>query len=324
MQLDLPAHFLRVSQLAAIAAARSTGTGDRHHADELATQAMRTELEKTPITGRIVIGEGERDEAPMLFIGEQVGSCAPGTPEVDIAVDPLEGTNLCATGAPNATAVIAAATKGGLLNAPDVYMDKIVAGPSAKGRLDINAGTAEHLKVIAESLNRRVKDLLVVILERPRHEGLIEQVRSAGARIELVTDGDLAPGIAASLRGTGVHAVIGTGGAPEGVLKAAALRCLGGEIVARLKPAKPGDEERIKAAGFDDPARVFHTEDLAPADDIVFCATGVTSGSLLQGVRFFGGGCRTHSLVMTSKSPRTVRFVDEIHLEDDYSGRLRL
>jgi fructose-1,6-bisphosphatase class II len=324
MQPDLPSHFLRTAQAAAVAAARLTGRGDRRQADHEATEAMRATLDDVPISGRVVIGEGERDEAPMLFIGEEVGNGAAGTPEIDIAVDPLEGTNLCATGSPSASAVIAAAPRGGLIHAPDVYLEKIVVGPRAKGAIDIDAPVADNLKAIARSLDRDVDDLLVVILERPRHEQMIAGIRAAGARVQLITDGDLAPGIAAAVRGTGVHVVMGIGGAPEGVLTAAALRCLGGEIVSRFKPAKPGDEERIVAAGIEDLNRVFRTEELAPSDDIIFCATGVTSGALLRGVDFFGGGHRTHSLVLTSRAPRTARFVDQIHVDDDYAGPLRL
>jgi fructose-1,6-bisphosphatase class II len=320
---DLEDSFLQISQSAAIAAARTIGRGERKHSDHVAVEAMRTAMDRVPMRGRIVIGEGERDEAPMLYIGEEVGSRARGTPEVDIAVDPLEGTNLCAKGAPNSIAVLAAAPRGGLLHAPDVYLEKLVVGPRSKGAVSIEATPAENLRAIARCLERAVSDLLVVILDRPRHERLIAEVRAAGARIRLIGDGDLAPGIAAALEGTGVHAVMGAGGAPEGVLTAAAMRCLGGDIQGRLVPAKEGDRERLAAAGFPDLTKVLTLDDLAPSDNIVLCATGVTDGDLMQGVRFFGGGSRTRSVVMRSRSPRHLRFVDEIHLDDDFAGSLQ-
>ncbi|MEE8104369.1 MAG: class II fructose-bisphosphatase [Planctomycetota bacterium] len=324
MDVDLTSHLLRVAQAAAIEAARTTGYGERRHADHVATEAMRKAFDSVPMRGRVVIGEGERDDAPMLYIGEEVGTNAADAPEIDIAVDPLEGTNLCATGSPNASVVIATAERGGLLHAPDVYLDKIAVGPGARGSIDLNASTAENLARIAESLDREVTDLQIVVLDRERHTELIAEIRAAGARIQLITDGDLAPALAAALRGTGIHAVMGAGGAPEGVLTAAALRCLGGEIQGRLMPAKPGDEDRIRAAGIDDLDRVYRTEDLAPGKNIVFTITGVTESNLLRGVRFFGDGCRTHSLVLTSRGPRMVRFVDEIHISDDYRGTLLL
>jgi len=317
---DLEASFLRIAQDAAIAAARTVGYGDRHRSDQVAVEAMRAVMDTVEMKGRIVIGEGERDEAPMLFIGEEVGNRGRRGAEVDIAVDPLEGTNLCATGAPNSIAVIAAAPRGGLLHAPDVYLEKLVVGPQARGAVHIEASVDENLKAIARCLERSVSDLLVVVLDRPRHEQLIADIRRAGARIRLISDGDLAPGVAVALQGTGVHAVMGAGGAPEGVLTAAAMRCIGGEIQGRLMPAKPGDAERLRKAGYADLKKVYRTEDLAPSDDVLFCAAGVTDGSLLRGVHFFGGGCRTQSLVMRSKSPRHIRFVDQIHLDDGYTG----
>jgi fructose-1,6-bisphosphatase class II len=315
---DLDVHFLRVSQAAAVASARTIGYGKRRHSDQVAVEAMRTAMDSVPMRGRVVIGEGERDEAPMLYIGEEVGAKTEGSPEIDIAVDPLEGTNLCATGAPDSITIIAAAPRGGLLHAPDVYLEKLVTGPSGHDAVHIEASVQENLRELARCLKRAVSDLLVVVLNRPRHEQLIADIRQSGARIRLISDGDLAPGIAAALRGTGVHAVMGAGGAPEGVLTAAAMRCLGGGIQGRLMPAKEGDRERLEAAGFTDLDRVFETEDLAPADDIVLCATGVTDGSMLKGVRFFGGGNRTHSIVMTSRQPREVRFIDQVAVADDY------
>lgn len=322
--MSLADAFLNIAQQAAIASARTIGYGEKKHSDHVATEAMRESMDKVSMRGRIVIGEGERDEAPMLYIGEPVGNQDPSSPEIDIAVDPLEGTNLCATGAPNSIAVLAASPRGGLLHAPDVYLDKIVVGPRARTAISLDATVEENLTEIAKALNRSISDLLIVVLDRPRHEDLVADIRRAGARIRLIGDGDLAPGIAASLSGTGVHAVMGAGGAPEGVLTAAAMRCLGGEILGRLMPARDGDTERLAAAGYPDLNRVFTTEDLAPSDEIVFCASGVTDGSLLSGVRFFGGGCRSHSLVMSSKGPRYVRFVDEIHIDDDFRASLRL
>ena len=319
IQADLPLEFVRVVESAAISAARTMGQGDRKYADQVAVEAMRKEMETVDIDGTIVIGEGERDEAPMLFIGEKVGRS--GT-AVDIAVDPLEGTNLCATGAPNAIAVLAAAEKGGLLNAPDIYMDKIVVGPSCKGQVDLRAPVEENLKAVAKALDRRVNDLVVIVLDRPRHEKLISDIRKAGARIRLIGDGDLSAGISAAVVGTGVHAVMGTGGAPEGVLTAAAMRCLNGEIQGRLVLTKATDADRLKKMGITDLNRVYGTEDLAPGKNIIFAAAGVTEGTLLKGVRFFGDGTRTHCLVMTT-IPHQVRFIDTIHATDDPDVNVR-
>ncbi len=311
--VDLSVELVRVTERAAIAAARTMGQGDRKYSDQVAVEAMRQELESVDIDGTIVIGEGERDEAPMLYIGEKVGR---GGDPVDIAVDPLEGTNLCATGAPNAIAVLAAAEKGGLLHAPDIYMEKLVVGPTSKGKVDIKAPVEDNLKAIAQALDRKVADLVVVVLDRPRHERLIADIRRAGARIRLIGDGDLSAAITAAVVGTGVHAVMGTGGAPEGVISAAALRCLNGEIQARLVLTKPADAERLRKMGISDLERVYFTEDLAPGKNIMFAATGVSGGSLLEGVRFFGDGVRTHTLVMTT-IPHQVRFIDTIHAADD-------
>jgi fructose-1,6-bisphosphatase II / sedoheptulose-1,7-bisphosphatase len=316
---DLFLEFVRVVERAAIAAARTMGQGDRKYADQVAVDAMRTEMESVDIDGTIVIGEGERDEAPMLYVGEKVGK---GGYPVDIAVDPLEGTNLCATGAPNAIAVLAASEKSGLLHAPDIYMEKLVVGPSSKGKVDINAPVEENLKVIAKSLDRDVNDLVVIVLDRPRHERLIADIRKAGARIRLIGDGDLSAGISAAVVGTGVHAVMGTGGAPEGVLTAAAMRCLNGEIQAKLVLTKESDRERLKRMGIPDIERIYHTEDLAPGKSIIFAAAGVTDGALLRGVRFFGDGTRTHTLVMTTM-PHQVRFIDTIHAKDDPDVKIR-
>jgi len=312
----LSRHFLRVAEEAAIAAARTMGQGERKYSDHVATEAMRTAMDRVEMRGTIVIGEGERDEAPMLYIGEQVGKHGAEDIEVDIAVDPLEGTNLCATGAPGSIAVLAAANKGGLLHAPDCYMDKIVVGPTARDAIDIDAPVEDNLKAIARSLGRDVDDLVVIVLERPRHEKLIADIRKAGARIKLIGDGDLSPGISAAVRGTNVHAVMGAGGAPEGVLTAAALRCLGGGMQGRLVPAKEGQKERLAKMGITDLSKVYTESELAPGPEILFVATGVTDGSFLQGVRFFGGGCRTNSVVM-ARGERLVRFVDTVHMEQD-------
>ncbi len=316
LEKELSLEFVRVVEEAAIASARTMGQGERKLSDQAATEAMRRVMDEVPMRGTIVIGEGERDEAPMLYIGEQVGA-RPGDgqifPAVDIAVDPLEGTNLCATGAPNAITVLAASEKGGLLHAPDCYMEKIVVGPSSKDVIDLDAPPADNLKAIAKSLGRKVQELVVIVLDRPRHEGLIEAIRAAGARIQLIGDGDLSAGIAAAVLGSGVHAVMGTGGAPEGVITAAAMRCLNGEILARLVIDTPELEKRIAKMGITDKRRVYRSADLAPGSHIVFAATGVTDGSLMKGVRFFGEGIRTSSLVMTRAS-RTVRFIESIHL----------
>ncbi len=233
---------------------------------------------------------------------------------MDIAVDPLEGTNLCATGAPNSIAVLAASERGGLLHAPDLYMEKIVVGPSCKGAVDLDAPVSDNLKSIAKRLDRDVEDLVIIVLDRPRHEKLIEDIRKAGARIRLIGDGDLSAGISAAVVGTGVHAVMGTGGAPEGVLTAAALRCLNGQILGRLVVAKQQDAERLEKMGVKDPKRIYDTTDLAPGKKMIFACTGVTDGNLLRGVRFFGEGVRLQSMILTLDD-RQVRFIDTVHLE---------
>lgn len=313
---DLSLGFVRVVEEAALAAARTMGQGDRKGSDHAAVQAMRAAFEEVPIDGNIVIGEGERDEAPMLYIGEHVGAQpAAGAqyPNIDIAVDPLEGTNLCATGAPNSIAVLAASERDGLLHAPDCYMEKIIAGPACKGALDIDAPVERNLKAIASRLDRQVEDLVVIVLDRPRHEKLMEDIRKAGARIRLIGDGDLSAGISVAVRGTGVHAVMGIGGAPEGVLTAAALRCLNGEMVGRLVVKDPAMRQRMERMGIRDPNRIYKAEDLAPGKQIIFAACGVTGGPLLNGVRFFGDGYRTHSLVMTNRT-NNIRFIDTVHM----------
>jgi fructose-1,6-bisphosphatase class II len=321
MEPDLSLEFLRVVEEAAIACAHTMGQGERHRSDQVAVEAMRRVMDTVPIDGRIVIGEGERDEAPMLYIGEKVGmphakrggASADTFPQVDIAVDPLEGTNLCATGAPNAIAVLAASNRDGLLHAPDLYMEKLVVGPSSKDYVSLDAPVHENLEGIARSLGRSVEDLVVVVLERDRHEKLIADIRATGARIRLIGDGDLSAGIAAAVVGSGVHAVMGTGGAPEGVLTAAAMRCLNGEIFARLVIRKPEDEERCRAMGITDLKKIYRSKDLAPGSRVIFAATGVTDGTLMRGVRFFGDGVRTSSLIMQN-DPHYIRFIDSIHV----------
>src|SRR5499433_3667084 len=326
MEAQLSLEFLRVVENAAIASARTMGFGDRHRADEMAVEAMRQTMDELQMDGTIVIGEGERDEAPMLYIGEKVGLAtrAPNAnfPAVDIAVDPLEGTNLCATGAANSIAVLAASERGGLLHAPDLYMEKIVVGPSCKGAVDLDAPVKDNLKAIAKALDRDVEDLVVIVLDRPRHEKLINDIRAAGARIRLIGDGDLSAGIAAAVLGTGVHAVMGTGGAPEGVITAAAMRCLNGEILARLVIDKPELEERIAKMGIKDKKKIYTAKDLAPGNNLIFAATGVTDGALMKGVRFFGDGTRTSSIVMTRHSGK-VRFVESIHLAKTTDVKVR-
>ncbi len=328
MESDLSLEFLRVVEQAAIASAHTMGQGDRHRADQAAVEAMRREMDTVPIDGTIVIGEGERDEAPMLFIGEKVGMAH--RPEfkdrafdgVDIAVDPLEGTNLCATGAANAIAVLAASETGGLLHAPDLYMEKLVVGPSSKHLVDLDAPVRENLRAIARSLGRQVDELTVVVLDRPRHEQLIADIRATGARIRLIGDGDLSAGIAAAVAGSGVHAVMGTGGAPEGVLTAAAMRCLNGEIFGRLVPPTKEAEERTRAMGITDFKKVYKSEDLARGKSLIFAATGVTDGALMKGVRFFGDGIRTSSLVMQT-NPHRIRFIDSIQVYPGPSVKIR-
>src|SRR6516165_7683336 len=324
MEFELALEFARVVEDAAIASAHTMGQGHRKLSDQVATEAMRRTMDSVPMRGTIVIGEGERDEAPMLYIGEKVGAEFPdGTevPEVDIAVDPLEGTNLCATGAPGAITVLAASERGGLLNAPDCYMEKIVVGPSCKDAVYLDAPVSHNLKNIARRLDRDVDDLVVMVLDRPRHEKLISDIRAAGARIRLIGDGDLSAGIAAAIIGTGVHAVMGSGGAPEGVITAAAVRCLNGYMLGRLV-VKPDQEERLERMGIKDKNRIYEAEDLAPGKQLIFAATGVTDGALMKGVRFFGEGTRTQSVIMTLRTGK-VRFVESIHLDKNPDFKVR-
>ena len=304
--------FVRVTEAAAVACGRSVGRGDKNGADQLAVDAMRKMFDTVNIDGTVVIGEGEMDEAPMLYIGEKVGA---GGEPVDIAVDPVEGTNLVAKGQPGAIAVIAIAPKGCLLHAPDMYMQKIAVGPRAKGCIDINAPVEENLKRVAKALNRRVSDLTVVILDRERHYGIMEDVRKAGARLHLITDGDVNPIVNAGIEGTGVHMYIGKGCAPEGVLGAAALKCLGGDMQARLCPENEEQMRRCVEMGISDVNQVLTLDDMVKGDDCMFTATAITESFLLGGLRYFGGGVRTHTISMRYKTG-TVRFIDAVHSYD--------
>jgi fructose-1,6-bisphosphatase II len=314
IESDLALEFLQVVEEAAIECAKLMGRGDRMQADQAATESMRHTMEAVRMRGEIVIGEGERDEAPMLYIGEKVGRNAENDPEIDIAVDPLEGTNLCATGSPGAITVLAASERGGLLHAPDCYMEKIIVGAPARSVVHLDRPVEENLRAIATAMNRDVEDLVIIVLDRPRHEQLIADIRKAGARIRLISDGDVAAGIAAAVRGTGVHAVMGTGGAPEGVITAAAIRCLNGYMEGRLVGYTPQQQERMAGMGIKDLKRIYRAEELAPGKNILFAATGVTEGPLLKAVRFFGEGVRTSSLVMKLNVGK-VRFIDTIHLD---------
>jgi fructose-1,6-bisphosphatase II len=326
MDLQLSLEFLRVVERAAIASARTMGLGDGHKSDHAAVEAMRTEMDSVRMDGTIVIGEGERDAAPMLYIGEKVGMAvrdkSSSYPAVDIAVDPLEGTNLCATGEPNAIVVLAASEHGGLLHAPDLYMEKIMVGPRCRGAVDLDAPPEDNLRAIAKRLSRGVEDLVVIVLDRPRHQKLIADIRKTGARIRLISDGDLSAGISAAVMNMGVHVVMGIGGAPEGVLTAAALKCLNGEILGRLIASKPEHVERLAQMGIKDPKRVYSTDELAPGKKIIFACSGVTGGGLLRGVRFFAEGSRTQSLIMTLEQ-RQIRFIDSVHLDKGPNAGVR-
>ena len=311
MDRNLALEAIRVTEAAALSCARLTGRGDEKAADQAAVDAMRKAFDALPIDGTVVIGEGERDEAPMLYIGEKVGS---GGPKVDIALDPLEGTTICATGAPNALAVIAMADGGNLLHCPDTYMEKIAAGPAGKGVVDLNKTPTQNLQALAEAKRCNVEDLTVIILSRPRHEALIKEVRQAGARIRLIGDGDVSAAIATTKPETGIDLLLGIGGAPEGVLAAAALRCVGGEFQGRLAPRNNEEIERAKKMGVSDIKKKFSIEELA-AGDVMFAATGVTDGDYLDGVHFFSGGATTQSVVMRSKT-RTIRIINATHYFD--------
>jgi fructose-1,6-bisphosphatase II len=311
MERELALEIVRVTEMAALSCARWMGRGCKNEADAAATNAMRRMFDTVNMAGTVVIGEGEMDEAPMLYIGEKVGGAS--APLVDVAVDPLEGTNILAKGLWNAMSVVAVAPQGTLLHAPDMYMDKIAVGPKAKGKVHLDATVEENLRAVAEATDKDISDVVAVILDRPRHKHIIEQVRAAGARIKLISDGDVAAALNTAFDDTGVDILFGQGGAPEGVLAAAALKCLGGELQGRLMPENDEQLERCKAMGVHDVSKVLMMEDLVKGDDVIFAATGVTDGELLRGVRFIGKSrAKTHSLVMRAKTG-TIRFVEAIH-----------
>ncbi|WP_027339898.1 class II fructose-bisphosphatase [Halonatronum saccharophilum] len=318
MQRELAIEFVRVTEAAAIASARWMGRGDKDSADQAAVDAMRGMFDTVDIDGEVVIGEGEIDEAPMLYIGEKIGTREGEVPKVDIAVDPLEGTTIIAEGRPNALSVLAVAERGCFLHAPDMYMKKIAVGPEGKGSIDINKSPEENVKSVAKAMGKSIEEVTVVILDKPRHtkEGsLVDRVREVGAKIKLIKDGDVAAALATSFPETGVDIMMGIGGAPEGVLAAAGLKCLGGEMQAKLHSKTAEEVERAKAMGVNDVDKALKMEDLAKGDNIIFCASGVTDGEMLQGVRFKGSKATTHSVVMRSKTG-TVRFVEAIHSLD--------
>jgi fructose-1,6-bisphosphatase II / sedoheptulose-1,7-bisphosphatase len=331
--------IIEVVEQAAMASARWMGKGEKNTADQVAVEAMRERMNKIYMRGRIVIGEGERDEAPMLYIGEEVGICTREDAkdycnpdeliEIDIAVDPCEGTNLVAYGQNGSMAVLAIAEKGGLFAAPDFYMKKLAAPPAAKGHVDINKSATENLKILSDCLGRSIEELVVVVMDRPRHKDLIKEIRHVGARVRLISDGDVGAAISCAFAGTNIHALMGIGAAPEGVISAAAMRCLGGHFQGQLiyDPAqvntpesanwtKEGNAARLKDMGVTDPDKAYAAEELASGQTVLFAACGITPGNLMEGVRYFKGGARTQSLVISSQS-RTARFVDTIHLFDE-------
>jgi fructose-1,6-bisphosphatase II / sedoheptulose-1,7-bisphosphatase len=327
--------IIEVVEQAAIASARLMGKGDKNEADRVAVEAMRERMNQIYMRGRIVIGEGERDDAPMLYIGEEVGICTREDAknycnpdelvEIDIAVDPCEGTNLCAYGQPGSMAVLAISEKGGLFAAPDFYMKKLAAPPAARGHVDINKSATENLKILSECLDRSIDELVVVVMKRDRHAGLIKEIRDAGARVQLISDGDVGAAINCGFAGTNIHALMGIGAAPEGVISAAALRCLGAHFQGQLiydpevvqtgliGESKEANLDRLKSMNITDPDKVYSAEDLASGETVLFAGTGITSGNLMNGVRFFKGGMRTHTLVISSQS-KSARFVDTIHM----------
>jgi fructose-1,6-bisphosphatase II / sedoheptulose-1,7-bisphosphatase len=339
LENTLGLEIIEVVEQAAIASARWMGKGEKDTADQVAVEAMRQRMNQIYMRGRIVIGEGERDEAPMLYIGEEVGICTRTDAknycnpdelvEIDIAVDPCEGTNLVAKGQPGSMAVLAISEKGGLFHAPDFYMKKLAAPAVAKGHVDINKSATENLKILSECLSRSIEELVVVVMDRPRHKGLINEIREAGARVRLISDGDVSAAICCAFAGSNIHALMGIGAAPEGVISAAAMRCLGGHFQGQLlyDPADVNTPEsekwtreenfkRLKEMGVEDPDQVFETEELASGQTVLFAACGITPGTLMEGVRFFHGGARTQSLVISSQS-KTARFVDTIHMWDN-------
>lgn len=335
MENTLGLEIIEVVEQAAIASAKWMGKGEKDTADQVAVEAMRERMNKIYMRGRIVIGEGERDDAPMLYIGEEVGICARGDAkdycnpdelvEIDIAVDPCEGTNLVAYGQPGSMAVLAISEKGGLFAAPDFYMKKLAAPPVARGHVDINKSATENLKILSDCMNRAIEELVVVVMDRSRHKDLITEIREAGARVRLISDGDVSAAISCAFAGTNIHALMGIGAAPEGVISAAAMRCLGGHFQGQLiyDPAivktgligesKESNLTRLKEMGIDQPDRAYNAEELAKGETVLFAACGITPGTLMNGVRFFKGGARTQSLVISSQS-QTARFVDTVHM----------
>lgn len=312
MDRTLSLEFARVVEAAALRSGRLLGRGQKDEADGLAVDAMRQAFDSVRISGTVVIGEGEIDEAPMLYIGEHVGA---GGPEVDIAVDPIEGTNLIAKGQNGAIAVMAIAEKGGLLHAPDMYMEKICVGPRGAGAIDITKSLTENIQNVAAKMGRKVDEINLVMLDRERHYGLMKEARNLGARIMLISDGDVNPAMECCIEGSGVHMVVGTGGAPEGVLAAAALKCAGGDMQARLKPGNEEEVRRCHEMGIKDVNQVLTLDDLVRTDDVIFAATAITRGNLLNPIQYFPGGARTHTIVMRSKTG-TVRFLDTIHRDE--------
>ena len=312
MDRTLSLEFARVVEAAALRSGRLLGRGQKDAADGLAVDAMRQAFDSVRISGTVVIGEGEIDEAPMLYIGEHVGA---GGPEVDIAVDPIEGTNLIAKGQNGAIAVMAIAEKGGLLHEPDMYMEKLCVGPSGAGAIDITKSLTENIKNVAAKMNRNVDEITLVMLDRERHHGLMKEARDLGARIMLISDGDVNPAMECCIEGSGVHMVVGTGGAPEGVLAAAALKCVGGDMQARLKPETEEEIRRCHEMGITDVNQVLTLDDLVRTDDVIFAATAITRGNLLNAIQYFPGGARTHTIVMRSKTG-TVRFLDTVHMDE--------
>ena len=312
MDRTLSLEFARVVEAAALRSGRLLGRGQKDAADGLAVDAMRQAFDSVRISGTVVIGEGEIDEAPMLYIGEHVGA---GGPEADIAVDPIEGTNLIAKGQNGAIAVMAIAEKGGLLHAPDMYMEKLCVGPRGAGAIDITKSLTENIKNVAAKMNRNVDEITLVMLDRERHHGLMKEARDLGARIMLISDGDVNPAMECCIEGSGVHMVVGTGGAPEGVLAAAALKCVGGDMQARLKPETEEEIRRCHEMGITDVNQVLTLDDLVRTDDVIFAATAITRGNLLNAIQYFPGGARTHTIVMRSKTG-TVRFLDTVHMDE--------
>lgn len=312
MDRNLALEFVRITEYAALASARYTGRGNEKAADQAAVDAMRNAFDSVNIDGTVVIGEGERDEAPMLYIGEKVGRKGADAPKIDIALDPLEGTTICATGGVGATSVIAVAEQGNFLHAPDTYMDKIAVGPRARGCIDLDASVAKNIKEVSMALGKPVSDITVIILSRPRHEVLIQQVRETGARIHLIGDGDVSAGIATCLEESGIDIMMGTGGAPEGVITAAAIKCLGGDFIGRLNFRNEEERRRAVKMGVTDLDKAYRRDELARGD-VLFCCTGVTDGPLLKGVKTLPGEqAKTHSLVMRSATG-TIRNIEALH-----------